>query len=229
MPSARILIVEDDPTIAANLYGYLERQGYTPDAAYDGQGALAMLSAAGFEAMVLDLGLPGMSGMDLLRAMQRDERLRCPTLVLTARDRMEDKLLAFELGAEDYLIKPFALAEVVARLRVLLRRGRGHEPEVAIFGDLGYDPCTHAATVRDKALPLPRKSVLLLELLLGTPGRPVSQARLKDTLWPDGPPSERALHDQVHLLRRRLREAGGPDIVVVPGQGWRLASSRQPD
>ncbi len=223
MDNGRILIVEDEPTIAANLYEFLERQGFAPDAAYDGQGAIAMLRTADFAAMVLDLGLPGMGGMELLRVMQRDERLRCPVLVLTARDRMEDKLLAFEYGAEDYLVKPFALAEVAARLRVLLRRGRGPGRQAAAFEDLAYDPDTHTATLHGKPLPLPRKSVLLLELLLGCAGRPVSHARLRDALWPHGPPSGRALNDQVHLLRRRLREAGGPDIVPSPGQGWKLA------
>ncbi len=225
MNGERILIVEDEPTIAENLYDYLEHQGFAPDAAYDGHGAMAMLRTAGFEAMVLDLGLPGMGGMDLLRAMQHDRRLWCPVLVLTARDRMADKLLAFEHGADDYLIKPFALAEVAARLRVLLRRGRGPRPQATAFGDLAYDPGRHAATIHGRPLPLPRKSVLLLELLLEASGRPVPQARLRDALWPQGPPSTRALSDQVHLLRRHLREAGGPRIIAIPGHGWRLADA----
>ena len=121
----RILIVEDDPTLAENLYGYLERQGMAPDAAYDGHGALALLRGSAFDAVVLDLGLPGLGGLDVLRAMRRESALWRPVLVLTARERLEDKLLAFELGAEDYLVKPFSLAEVAARLRVLIRRGRG--------------------------------------------------------------------------------------------------------
>uniref|UniRef100_UPI0033400616 response regulator transcription factor n=1 Tax=Castellaniella defragrans TaxID=75697 RepID=UPI0033400616 len=222
MTGERILIVEDEPTIAENLYAYLERQGFAPDAAYDGHGAMALLRTTDFQAMVLDLGLPGMGGMDLLRAMRHDRRLWCPVLVLTARDRMEDKLLAFEHGAEDYLVKPFALAEVCARLRVLLRRGRDPGPRTLAFGDLSYDPDTHAATLRGQPLPLPRKAALLLEQLLQARNRPATQAQLKDALWPHGPPSGRALNDQVHLLRLRLREAGGPGILTLPGQGWRL-------
>lgn len=221
---ARILIVEDEPTIAANLYGYLERQGMVPDAAYDGRGALTLLRQGGFGAMVLDLGLPGLSGMDVLRAQQRDAGLWCPVLVLTARDRMEDRLLAFDLGAEDYLVKPFALAEVHARLRVLLRRARGEGDGIIAFGALSYDPRGHAVTLRGQALALPRKSVLLLELLMRAAGHLATQAQLRAALWPEGPPSERALNDQVHLLRRRLRAAGGPDIVAAHGMGWQLVA-----
>lgn len=224
---ARVLIVEDEPTIAGNLYGYLERRGMVPDAAYDGHGALTLLRTGGFGAMVLDLGLPGLSGMDVLRVLQRDASLRCPVLVLTARDRIEDRLLAFDLGAEDYLVKPFALAEVFARLRVMLRRGWRDDAEVMLFGDLSYDPRSHAVTLRGQPLALPRKSVLLLEMLLRTAGHPASQHRIRAALWPEGPPSDRALNDQVHLLRRRLREAGGPDIVAVHGLGWQLVGAAQ--
>ncbi|MFC4299207.1 response regulator transcription factor [Castellaniella hirudinis] len=218
----RILIVEDEPTLAENLYGYLERQGLAPDAAYDGHGALALLRTAVFDAVVLDLGLPGLSGLDVLRAMRRDSGLWRPVLVLTARERIEDKLLAFELGAEDYLVKPFSLAEVEARLRVLVRRGQGGEPGAIVCGQLRYDPQAQAVTLAGRPLALPRKSVQLLAVLLRPAGDLATHARLTAALWPDGPPSDRALHDQVHLLRRRLRAAGGPDIVAEPGRGWRL-------
>ena len=218
----RILIVEDDPTLAENLYGYLERQGMAPDAAYDGHGALALLRGSAFDAVVLDLGLPGLGGLDVLRAMRRESALWRPVLVLTARERLEDKLLAFELGAEDYLVKPFSLAEVAARLRVLIRRGRGGESGPMEYGDLRYDPDSRTVTLAGRPLALPRKSVLLLAALLRPAGDLATHARLTAALWPDGPPSDRALHDQVHLLRRRLRAARGPDIVAEPGRGWRL-------
>ncbi|CAM5189485.1 DNA-binding response OmpR family regulator OS=Castellaniella defragrans OX=75697 GN=HNR28_000810 PE=4 SV=1 [Castellaniella defragrans] len=218
----RILIIEDEPTIARNLYDYLECQGFAPDAAYEGHSALALLRTGGFDAVVLDLGLPGLGGMDLLRALQREPRPRCPVLVLTARDHIEDKLLAFDLGAEDYLVKPFSLAEVSARLRVLLRRGRHEDSQALSCGDLRYEPRSCTASFRGDPLMLPRKSVLLLEALLRAPGRLGSQGALKAALWPERPPSERALSDQVHLLRRRLRALGGPDVVVVHGVGWRL-------
>ncbi len=218
----RILIVEDEPALAENLYGYLERQGMVPDVAYDGHGALALLREAAFDGVVLDLGLPGLSGLDVLRAMRREPGLRRPVLVLTARERLEDKLLAFELGAEDYLVKPFSLAEVAARLRVLVRRGRDDEPAIVEFAGLRYDPQAQAVTLAGQPLVLPRKSVLLLAALLQPAGCLATHARLAAALWPDGPPSGRALHDQVHLLRRRLRAAGGPEILADPGRGWRL-------
>ncbi len=220
----RILIVEDDVTIAGNLYDYLSRLGMVPDAAYDGRAALAMLRDEIFDAVVLDLGLPGLSGLDVLRAMARAPALRRPVLVLTARDGLQDKLQAFELGAEDYLIKPFSLAEAAARLRVLLQRGRRVAGEAPLScGDLRYDPGTHAVTLAGRALALPRKSVLVLEALMRQVGEPVNHARLTALLWPDGPPSDRALHDQLHLLRRRLRDAHGPSVQAVRGRGWRLA------
>ncbi|MGX5659039.1 response regulator transcription factor [Castellaniella ginsengisoli] len=219
----RILIVEDDPTLAENLYGYLERQGMTPDVAYDGHGALALLRESSFDAVVLDLGLPGLGGLGVLRAMGREPALWRPVLVLTARERLEDKLLAFELGAEDYLVKPFSLAEVVARLRVLARRGRGGEAGPLVHGDLRYDPHAQTVTLAGRPLALPRKSVLLLAALMRSAGGLATHERLTAALWPDGPPSDRALHDQVHLLRRRLRAEQGPDIVADPGRGWRMS------
>ncbi|MHA3903095.1 response regulator transcription factor [Castellaniella sp. WN] len=221
----RVLIVEDEPTLAENLYGYLERQGMAPDAACDGHGALALLRSAVFDVLVLDLGLPGLGGLDVLRAMRREPSLWRPVLVLTARERLEDKLLAFELGAEDYLVKPFSLAEVAARLRVLARRAQGGESGPIVHGDLCYDPGSQTVTLAGRPLALPRKSVLLLAVLLRPAGDLATHARLTAALWPDGPPSDRALHDQVHLLRRRLRAARGPDIVADPGRGWRLVSA----
>ncbi len=220
---ARILIAEDEPTLAENLYGYLERQGMAPDVAYDGHGALALLHGSVFDAVVLDLGLPGLGGLDVLRAMRREPMLWRPVLVLTARERLEDKLLAFDLGAEDYLVKPFSLAEVAARLRVLARRGQGGESGPLVHGNLRYDPHSQAVTVAGRPLILPRKSVLLLAALLRPAGGLATHAHLTAALWPDGPPSDRALHDQVRLLRRRLRAERGPDIVAEPGRGWRLA------
>jgi DNA-binding response OmpR family regulator len=220
--SRRILIVEDEPTLSENLYGYLERQGMEPDAAYDGHGALALLRGAAFDAVVLDLGLPGLGGLDVLRAMRREPALWRPVLVLTARDRLEDKLLAFELGAEDYLVKPFSLAEVAARLCVLLRRGRVEAADPVTYGDLRYDARSRTVFLSGRPLALPRKSVLLLAALMQPAGSLATHARLTAALWPEGPPSARALHDQVHLLRRRLRAERGPDIVADPGRGWRL-------
>jgi DNA-binding response OmpR family regulator len=218
----RVLIVEDEPTLAENLYGYLERQGMAPDAAYDGHGALALLRESVFDVVVLDLGLPGLGGLDVLRAMRRESVLWRPVLVLTARERLEDKLLAFELGAEDYLVKPFSLAEVAARLRVLARRERSGESDSLVLGELRYDPHAQAVTLAGRPLALPRKSVLLLAALMRPPGGLATHARLTAALWPDGPPSDRALHDQVRLLRRRLRAGRGPGIVAEPGRGWRL-------
>lgn len=136
----RVLIVENDTTIAENLYTYLELKGFAVDAAYDGNGALALLQDQDFDALVLDLGLPGLDGFGVLQALRQSRQTPIPTLVLTARSQLESKLTAFDLGADDYLIKPFALAEVEARLRALMRRGHTGTARLTALGRSGIQP-----------------------------------------------------------------------------------------
>lgn len=219
----RVLIVENDSTIASNIYDFLGRKGYAPDVAYDGHGALSMLQTHDFNAVILDIGLPGLDGYGVLQAMARESGLWRPVLVLTARDQLSDKLAAFALGAEDYLIKPFSLAEVDARLRVMLRRAVAVNPEgIVEFAGLVYDPKAYRVSWHGQTLACPRKSVLILEMLLRQAGQVVSHRVLENALWPSGPPSVDALRSQIHLLRKRLQEAGFNGIETVHGQGWRL-------
>ncbi len=221
----RILIVEDDLTIAGNLYRYLEIKGFVPDAAYDGHAALGLLDAHEFDAVILDIGLPGKDGYNVLETIRAGRQPRLPVLMLTARSQLEDKLAAFSLGADDYLIKPFALAEVEARLRVMLRHAEGGSGvSVLELPGLAYDVSRQAVTVHGQALRLTRKSLVILELLLRQSGGLVSRRRLEAALWPDGPPSDEALRSQVHLLRKALQDAGFNGIETVHGQGWKLGS-----
>ncbi|HWK72511.1 MAG TPA: response regulator transcription factor [Burkholderiaceae bacterium] len=222
-PKPRVLLVENDFTVAQNLYGYLELKGFAPDAAYDGHGALGLLEAGEFDAVILDIGLPGLDGYGVLQAIRRGRHAGLPVLMLTARGQLEDKLAAFELGADDYLVKPFALAEVEARLRVMLRHASGaHREAVPAFAGIAYDADTQSLRVHGKAVRLTRKSLIILELLLRHAGALVPRRRLEQALWPDEPPSDEALRSQMHLLRKALQEAGYDGIETVHGQGWKL-------
>jgi len=220
---ARVLIAEDDGTIAGNLYTYLESRGFVPDVARDGEAALRLLDASVFDAVVLDIGLPRRDGYAVLQAL-REQRVGVPVLVLTARDALEDKLAGFALGADDYLTKPFALAEVEARLRALIHRAAGTVGDpVRSFGPLRFDARTREVSVHGRPVRLARKSCLIVQALLRDPGRVVTRAELETALWADEPPSSDALRSQIHLLRRALAEAGFDGIETVHGTGWRLA------
>jgi len=221
----RVLIVEDDLTIAGNLYQFLEVSGFVPDAAYEGRAALRMLESQRFDAVVLDVGLPGMDGYQLLHALRAERRQAVPVLILTARDALDDKLAGFAHGADDYLTKPFALAEVRARLLALIHRARGAVVDaVREFGPLQLDGRTRAVSVAGQPVRLTRKSGLLVEALLRDPGRVVPREELEAVLWGDEPPSADALRSQMHLLRRALAEAGFDGIETVHGVGWRLVA-----
>jgi DNA-binding response OmpR family regulator len=219
----RILIVEDDLTIAGNLYSYLEGRGFVPDVAYEGTSAAQRLGSERFDAVVLDIGLPGMDGYGILRDLRTVQLSAVPVLVLTARVDLEDKLAGFSHGADDYLTKPFALPEVEARLRALIQRATGSvAPAAHAFGALRLDRRTRRVTLNEKPLHLTRKSAHILELLLRDPGRVLSRDELETALWGGEPPSSDALRSQVHLLRRALSEAGFDGIETVHGLGWRL-------
>ncbi|SHH35537.1 response regulator transcription factor [Pollutimonas bauzanensis] len=226
---ARILIVENDLTIAENLYAFLELKGFLPDAAYGGHAAVALLGDQHFDAMVLDIGLPGMDGYAVLQALQRRKQT-IPVLMLTARSQLEDKLAAFSLGAQDYLVKPFALEELEARLRVLLGRARGaSKDETLEFAGIEYDIGSASVTLYGQPLHLTHKSRAILEVFMRHPAELVSRRTLELALWADGSPSPEALRSQIHLLRKALLQRNFDGIQTVPGLGWKLvASARQP-
>lgn len=222
-----VLIVEDDLTLAGNLYAYLEAQGFRPDVAYDGHCALALFESRPFDAVVLDLGLPGMDGMQVLHVLRERLASGVPVLVLTARDALEDKLAGFAQGTDDYLTKPFALAEVQARLSALIQRAEG---AVGVSrrhcGRLCLDLHTHAVSIDGVALKLTRKSVQILAVLMREPGKVMTRQVLEDALWGDTQPPSDALRSQMHLLRRALAEADFDGIETVHGVGWRLHAGR---
>jgi DNA-binding response OmpR family regulator len=221
----RVLIIEDDPAIAANLYDFLEGRGHVVDAASDGIAGLHLALTSGFDAIVLDLGLPGMNGLTLCRRLRDDARNDTPILMLTARDTVAEKLEGFAHGTDDYLVKPFALEELEARLSALHRRraGRIAVKELTV-GDLVLDPRSLRVRFRGNEVRLPPKCIRLLQALMTEPDRLFSRKDLETAVWGDEHPSSDSLRSHMHVLRRELARAGGYDpIENLHGQGYRLA------
>ncbi len=222
----RVLIIEDDPAIAANLYDFLEGNGHVVDAAADGITGLHLAVTGDFDAIVLDLGLPGMDGGTLCRKLREDARKDTPVLMLTARDTLEEKLEGFSQGADDYLVKPFALKEVEARLASLHKRHAGQvAPRALTAGDLSLDPHTLVIQFRGREVKLPPKCIRLLEALMAQPQRVFSRRELEAAVWGQGQDTSDTLRSHMHVLRRALAQAGGYDpIENVHGLGYRLVT-----
>lgn len=219
----RILVVEDDTTIANNLVEYLEAHRCSVDVAYDGPAALRRLESDTFDVLILDIGLPRMDGLELLRHVRGTLGLGVPVLLLTARDQIESKGAGFEAGADDYLTKPFALAEVLMRVTALHRRASGEVvSSVLKAGPLRFDRRTREIRVDGIPVRLMPRSLQLLELLMRDPGRVVPRSELEAALWADDLPDSDALRSQVHILRRALAHAGYEGIETVPKIGYRL-------
>lgn len=220
----RILIIEDDATIAANLYDYLEANGHSVDAAGDGVTGLHLAVSQTFDAIVLDLGLPGMDGLTVARKLREEAHIDVPVLMLTARDTLEDKLQGFSRGADDYLVKPFSLKEVEARLIAMHRRSSGRvTPRLLEAGALTLDPKTMTVRFTGKEVRLPPKCLRILELLMREPGRVVSRDEIERLVWGEAQETSDTLRSHLHTLRRTLNAAGGYDPVeTMHGIGYRL-------
>ncbi|MCC7310091.1 MAG: response regulator transcription factor [Sulfuritalea sp.] len=221
----RVLIIEDDLDIAGNLYEFLEGRGNVVDLARDGVTGMHLAVSGDFDAIVLDLGLPGVDGLGLCRKLRGEARQDVPVLILTARDLLDDKLAAFECGADDYLVKPFALREVEARLNALVARRRGRVVNRRLrYEAIEYDPDNLAVTVDGRSVHLSRKCLLLLEKLIAAPHRVFTRAELERELWGDEHPQSDSLRSHMHLLRRALTDASGrAPIETVHGIGYRFA------
>jgi DNA-binding response OmpR family regulator len=220
----RILIIEDDVAISTNIYDFLTASGHTADAAGDGITGLHLAVRDPFDAIVLDLGLPGMDGMKLCKKLRTEALIDTPVLMLTARDTLNDKLLGFSCGADDYLEKPFALKELQARLLALHRRSSGRvTTRTLIVAELTLDPRTLEICFRDVPVKLTPKCIRLLETLMLEPGRVFSRGQLENAVWGDSLATSDTLRSHMHILRRALVESGGYDpIETVHGLGYKL-------
>ena len=217
----RILIAEDDSILADGLTRSLRNNGYAVDAVSDGIAADSALTAQEFDLLILDIGLPKMSGHDVLSRL-RARNSRLPVLILTAADSIEQRVKGLDLGADDYMAKPFSLSELEARVRALARRGAGGGATILRHGRLVFDQTGRVALVDDQTLDLSAREVSLLEILLTRSGRMVSKNQIVDHLCEWGEEvSSNAIEVYVHRLRKKI-EPSGVKIATVRGLGYCL-------
>jgi two-component system OmpR family response regulator len=217
----RILIAEDDPLLADGLTRSLRQGGYAVDCVGNGAEADSALATGEFDLLILDLGLPRMNGFEVLKRLRGRGR-DTPVLILTALDGVQDRVRGLDLGADDYLGKPFALEELEARVRALTRRGVSGASVVLSHGQLKYDQAGKVATVNNQKLDCSARELALLEILMQRAGRMVSKEQLVDHLCEWGEEvSTNAIEVYVHRLRKKLEE-GGVKIVTARGLGYCL-------
>jgi two-component system OmpR family response regulator/two-component system response regulator QseB len=214
-----VLVVEDDPLLGDALRVGLGQAGFQPDWVQDGLSAWVALRTEPFAAVVLDLGLPKLSGLELLRRL-RAARNDVPVLILTARDAIPDRIAGLDAGADDYLAKPVDLGELAARLRALVRRAAGQASPILEVGALSLDPAAHAVRFRGRPVELSAREFTLLHELVRAAGRVLSREQLEQRVYPRGEEvGSNAIEVHVHHLRRKL----APQVVVtVRGVGYML-------
>jgi len=219
----RLLVVEDETRMAALLRRGLEEDGYAVDVAADGIQGLWQAGEYDYDAIVLDGMLPGLDGFEVCRRIRAAGRW-APVLLLTARDGVQSRVRGLDAGADDYLTKPFAFAELTARLRALLRRGRPERPTVLVVGDLELDPASRTVSRGGRHLELTNKEFSLLELLMRHPGQVFSRDRILEHVWDLGyDPASNVVDQYVAYLRRKVdKPFGCDDIETVRGAGYRL-------
>jgi len=219
----RLLLVEDDVMVGSSIRTGLRQEGYTVDWVRDGVAAELATQTTGYEAILLDIGLPKKSGLDVLARWRRQNN-PVPVLIITARDAVADRIGGLDAGADDYLVKPFDLDELAARLRALLRRRSGRNTPRIEHGTLTLDPLTHEVKLEGNTINLSGREFALLHTLLESPGIPLSRAKLEDQIYGWGEEiSSNTVEVYIHSLRRKL---GNHWVRNVRGVGYMIP--RQP-
>jgi DNA-binding response OmpR family regulator len=220
-----LLLIEDHRDIAANIAEYFEARGDTVDYAAEGNSGLSMALAGNYDAIVLDLMLPGLDGLSLCRRLRQSGRAGVPILMLTAKDLLADKIEGFEAGADDYLVKPFSLAELDARLKALLRRSSPQEPRTLNVGDLRFDLDTLEAERGGERLKLNPTTRRILVMLMQNANRVVARGELERELWGEQPPEGDFLRAHMHALRAAIDKNFPVKLLqTVHGIGYRLTA-----
>lgn len=248
--SVSLLLIEDNEDLLANLYAYFEPLGYTLDCARNGPAGLSMALNGDFDCIILDIGLPGLDGLSLCRALRRERGQSVPVLMLTARDAVPDRVAGLDAGADDYLLKPFSLRELDARVRALLRRssrpgtaadgsasgigcgtasGAAVTPGVLAWGDVRLNATEHTATRQGRTLRLSPAAFRVLTALLRAAPSLVRREELERLLWGDDAPEGSALRNHIHEVRRELdKPFAEPLLETVPHVGYRLRQPAEP-
>jgi len=228
--SLSVLIVEDNAALAANIYDFLEACGHAPDAAPDGQSALALLALHQYDAVVLDWMMPRMDGMAMLARLRGELKSRVPVLLLTSKDQLDDKIQGFETGADDYMVKPIALAELEIRVRVVANRASGasgalDQARVLQVADLRFDLDSLLLTRAGRALALSPIRRQILEMLMRRAPHVVRREDLERLIWKDALPDGDILRSHMHMLRKVV-DGGSPVklIQTMPGTGYALGA-----
>ena len=222
----RILVVEDNVDIAENIGDYLEAQGHIMDFAMDGIGGLHLAITQKYDVLILDIMLPGMDGITLCNKLREAGGKQTPVLMLTARDTLSDKLEGFKAGADDYLIKPFALQELEARIKALTKRAEIVEKPVLHVADLELDTGSMKVSRAGKPIDLNRACLKILQMLMQAYPNVVPRNEIEDTLWGDMPPGSDSLRSHIYILRRAIDKPFEQALLeTVHGVGYRLVDS----
>jgi DNA-binding response OmpR family regulator len=221
----RILLIEDNQLVAENVVEFLERRSHEVDLAVDGRTGLKMACAERYDALIVDVQLPRLTGLELCRRFRVERGTRTPVLILTARDTLEDKLEGFEAGADDYLVKPLELRELLVRLESLHRRAEGSASDGGSlsYGDLELDLAKWEVRFRGDVVKLSRIGTRILELLLRGAPNIVRRETIREQVWGKHPPSDGVLRTHVYAVRKALGSAGAEELLhTVHGVGYHL-------
>ena len=229
--SRTILLVEDHRDLAETVGLFLESQGYTVDYAADGISAIQFATEEDFDVIVLDINLPGADGLEVCRHLRKEARKSTPIIMLTARDQLIDKIQGFEVGADDYLVKPFELPELAVRIEALIRRDKGDVSEtIFTVGDLQLDTEREIAIRAGKRLSLSPRSFEILRVLMRKSPAVVSRRELEKEIWGDEVPDSDALRSHVYNLRRIVdKPFDRPLIATLPGRGFCMVDDEPGD
>ena len=222
----RILVIEDNKDILANILDYLELKGYITDCAQDGLSGLHLANTKTFDLILLDIMLPGIDGFQVCQRLRNEGRCETPIIMLTAKDALEDRLRGLNSGADDYLIKPFALSELSARIEAVLRRSSGNRVHILQVGDLSYDIDNLDVKRAGISLKVNPIGLKLLEILMRKSPSVVRREALEECVWGDDLPDSDSLRTHIHQLRHVIDKSfESPLIHTVHGIGYRLSES----
>lgn len=215
----KILVVEDDLNLAGQIMTAVEQAGWVAESALDGLEAMYQVTEQSFDAVILDLGLPRLDGLSVLRSM-RDQSIHLPVIILSARDTLHDRIEGLNAGADDYLCKPFQMAELIARLRVQIRRGSGQTAPVITIGELALDTRTSAVYWQGQPLKLTALELKILSYMMHNPGRIISRTELVEHIYRQDFDRD---SNTIEVFIRRIRQKVGHEVIeTVRGLGYKL-------